>query len=202
MNNRYVNCRRCEEIIDTVHSGEHCLCGVVLCAECDSTFYYGDEIRCFYCFHDEPDLPDVWQILDLVKRKFGMTFEDLKSEFLQTASPNYHVPRDVYECTICEPNECASKECEFVSQCFREGRRVYKGFCCKVQEKEDLCKGCQAWEARRICIAMIGARKFRKGSLLNLLPRDVLICAILKPFVLNSTIEPMLKKPSHKRGAL
>lgn len=85
-----------------------------------------------------------------------------------------------WKCTKCKVNNCASAKCENVSQLILRDRKWQKGVCC-YSRREDLCKGCQMWGAQRICTTLIGIRKFRRGTFLNLLPRDVLIhCIIFK----------------------
>lgn len=92
-------------------------------------------------------------------------------------------PKDmVFKCVACGNGQCASSECHKVGRYSQIFSRWHFGKCCTAFG-DVLCRGCQTWEARRICIVMIGARKFRKSTLLISLPRDVLIYALVKPFV-------------------
>lgn len=92
-------------------------------------------------------------------------------------------PKDMgFKCLECVDGQCASSKCLRVGKYDQIFSKMWFGKCCAASG-DVLCKGCQAWEARRICIAMIGARKFRKNTLLRSLPRDVLVYALVKPFV-------------------
>lgn len=92
-------------------------------------------------------------------------------------------PKDmVFKCLYCGDGQCASSKCHYIGRYDQIFSKMFFGRCCKKYENVS-CRGCQAWEARRICIAMIGARKFRKSTLLRSLPRDVLIYALVKPFI-------------------
>lgn len=91
-----------------------------------------------------------------------------------------------YECEQCPPGMCASKKCFLVHQSCCFDYVTYTGYCCRARgsaRRSYRCQGCRRWEARKACAIMMGIRKFRRGSLLNLLPRDVLIYCILKKFV-------------------
>lgn len=91
-----------------------------------------------------------------------------------------------YECVQCPPGMCASKKCFLVHQGCSIDYVSYTGYCCMARGSDRRpyrCRGCRRWEKRKTCAIMIGIRKFRRGSLLNLLPRDVLIYCILKKFV-------------------
>lgn len=92
-------------------------------------------------------------------------------------------PKDmVFKCLDCRDGECASSECYKVGKYDQIFSKTCFGKCCAAYG-DLLCKGCINWEARRTCVAMIGVRKFKKSTLLRTLPRDVLIYALVKPFV-------------------
>jgi hypothetical protein len=93
---------------------------------------------------------------------------------------------ECYQCKLCPQGMCPSEHCWLITTNFiRIGRStIYRGVCCRARGYTDtLCINCAKWETQKACIIMIGARKFRKNNLLNTLPRDVLIYALLKPFV-------------------
>ena len=94
--------------------------------------------------------------------------------------------KEHYECQVCPRGTCPLDKCWIVLLNYvRIGRStIYRGVCCRARGYTDtLCINCAKWETQKACIIMIGARKFRKHNLLNTLPRDVLIYALLKPFV-------------------
>jgi len=188
----YVNCTNCDAIFDfESESGKQCDgCESVYCDTCINAekpielFLFRSSMRCTGCFETEPKKPTSWNLLDFLLEKYNLSHKDVLDDFLKTAPAWYTVPPDAYVCTKCPNNECASKFCEYVSKNYiiPGTENTYRGFCCMAIGIE-LCLGCQKWEAKRTCVAMIGVRKFRKKSLLNTLPRDVLIHCILKPWI-------------------
>lgn len=90
-----------------------------------------------------------------------------------------------YECKACPKGTCPSNGCFAAGFNYAkdEYSPIHRGVCCRGRGYKDLCLSCEKWETKKVCVLMIGARKFRRGNLLNLLPRDVLIYALVKPFV-------------------
>jgi hypothetical protein len=95
-------------------------------------------------------------------------------------------PEGKYKCTKCSPGACVSTGCWIIGLNYRKDTTVYRGLCCRARQRT-LCKGCVKWELKKACITLIGIRKYRRGNLLNSLPRDVLIYALLKPYWIEKT---------------
>lgn len=88
-----------------------------------------------------------------------------------------------FECQECPKGVCPSSKCEKIGWEYNHSGMDYKGLCCKSWIYEKPCPVCAIWEVQQICTILIGLRKFRKRNLLSTLPRDVLIYALVKPFV-------------------
>lgn len=186
-----VNCSHCDGIFDFNIEGTQCDgCDDVFCGACieqrlASVFRFNNRPKCTKCFITEPPTVLTFSLFDYMLKKYNVSEKQIREEYIQTNPLFYTTPQNTYVCTKCKVHQCASRLCKRVSKdytCSLSGV-VVRGLCCKKQ-KDNLCDACLKWEAQRICVAMMGARKFRKGNLLNLLPRDVLIHCILKPLIL------------------
>lgn len=94
-------------------------------------------------------------------------------------------PVKVFQCVICDEGQCTSTGCDTVGTYDQLFSRLTFGKCCKALNLHTLCDPCVTWRKRKICIILIGVRKFGRSAVLNRLPRDVLIYVILKRFVWN-----------------
>lgn len=89
-----------------------------------------------------------------------------------------------YKCKACPKGTCLSDQCWVVLLNYVKDGHIHRGVCCRGRgHKDRVCVNCEVWETRKACIIMIGTRKFKKSTILSTLPKDVLIYALLKPFV-------------------
>lgn len=186
-----VNCSNCDGIFDFNLEGTQCDgCDDVFCRACIdqkavSCFRFNNRPKCTNCFITEPPTVLTFSLFDYMLNKYNVSEKQIREEYIQTNPLFYTTPQNTYVCTKCKVHQCASRLCERVSQDYTGPRNaiVSRGFCCKAQDEWD-CDACLKWEAQRICVTLVGIRKFRKDSSLRCVPRDVLIHCILKPFIL------------------
>lgn len=188
----YVNCAECQEIFDEDY-GEECGIGCedIFCRSCinsgkASVFWFGDHIRCTNCF--PTDLPPVTtgMLFYFLLRKYQLSEGQVRTEYRETNPQYYMVPRNIYTCTECAVATCPSENCQLISRDYTDPSTglIVRGYCCRARKEEELCKGCERWKRQQICITILGIRKFRGRTLLDSLPRDVLIYALLIPWIM------------------
>lgn len=85
-----------------------------------------------------------------------------------------------FKCKKCTRGSCPSSLCRSVRFLFKG----YVGYCCRATGSATPCDACQKWYKQKTCITMVGIRKFRTRSALRIIPRDVLIYAMLIPFIM------------------
>lgn len=189
----YYNCKMCGDIFADCSDHGTCEgCYATWCEGCKhsvTTFVFGGEERCDFCWHGGPKRVKKQQLLDFAVKKLKTTVEALEEEFCAQAGPEYRESRDSYYCTQCAKGECANKRCTQIDKdCDLDDPDdddQHRGYCCAAQIKfcgaseDELCEGCTKWQAHRTVFLLLGLGRFRPKTGLAMIPKDVLRYMIL-----------------------
>lgn len=207
---QHYRCASCDEHFDSYSWGGSCeSCDEHWCENCDERgfvekFVYDGEERCTLCWEDAPAPVTDEVLLKFALTKLGTERAVLEEEFLQTAPAHFREPQDVFQCTQCPTGKCPSRECEAVSQYFTPDSATgeddlddHRGYCCVAQERprHEYCEACNAFQNKKVAVALLGMRKRAPDSLWAKLPRDVLRHSIIESWVLPARVE----KPKNQK---
>lgn len=196
-----MRCAICERNLEGIYSEECRGCSATWCSDdcSQETFVFNNKEFCTLCWENELAPPASEGLLVFALKKLKTTRKSLEREFSDKAC--VLKPENVYYCTFCPPETCASGKCEGIAEDVDWKFRTFRGVCCKTGiarfgvPAQELCDACIEWKRDRM-VLLLGIRKYRTHTLLAKLPRD-----LLRSIIEKHILTVFYSYGSHKQGS-